>query len=127
MFREREGRRRSSGNNNGGQNAEKILVASRFHYYEPSAISLKIPVVVFEDTTSIEFNKLVSAILMINHKILFLKSSDYTTYIIQVNDSFIKMISSYKFVIFADNTIYSGKAEAHDGVQIPLFVDNKGN
>lgn len=105
------------------QSKQKILISSRFHYYEPSTTSMKIPVVIFEDSSLIEFNTLKACIISLKNKIMFLMTDNYNYYIIQITDSFIKMISNYKFVVFADKTIYSGKEQANDGIQIPLYIN----
>lgn len=102
---------------------QKILISSRFHYYEPSTTSLKVPVVVFEDTSNIEFEKIKACVVSINKKVLFLMADNYNYYIIQVNDSFIKLVSSFKQIIIADKTIYTGKENSNNGVQIPLYIN----
>jgi len=121
MIRTREGRRSNNQNKSKGNN--KIVISSRFHFYDPSAISLKVPVVVFEDTTAINFESLKACIISVSHNIMFLMTEHYDYYIVQVNDSFIKMINHYKFVILADNTIYSGKKESNDGIHVPLYIN----
>lgn len=102
---------------------QKILISSRFHYYEPTTTSLKIPVVIFEDSSLIDFETIKSAIIISDKKLLFLMTSNYNYYIVQVTDSFIKMISIYKYVILGDKKIYSGKKDSGDGIQVPLFIN----
>lgn len=101
---------------------KKILISSRFHYFEPSSNSLNVPVMVFDDITSIEFDIVNAAIVSIKSKILFLMTSNYNYYIISVTDAFIKLVQNYKQIIIADKTIYSGKSDSHHGVQIPLYI-----
>lgn len=119
-------RRSDAQQSNSDVSNQKILISSRFHYYEPSTTSLKIPVVIFEDSSLIEFNTLKACIISIDKKIMFLMTNNYNYYIIQITDSFIKMIRNYKFVIFADKTIYSGKENSNDGIQIPLYINEQG-
>lgn len=119
-------RRNDTNPSNSDVSNQKILVSSRFHYYEPSTTSLKIPVVIFEDSSLIEFNTLKACIISIDKKIMFLMTNNYNYYIVQITDSFIKMIRNYKFVIFADKTIYSGKEQSNDGIQIPLYINEQG-
>lgn len=119
-------RRSDAQQSNSDVSNQKILISSRFHYYEPSTTSLKIPVVIFEDSSLIEFNTLKACIISIDKKIMFLMTNNYNYYIIQITDSFIKMIRNYKFVIFADKTIYSGKEQSNDGIQIPLYINEQG-
>lgn len=119
-------RRSDTQQSNSDVSNQKILISSRFHYYEPSTTSLKIPVVIFEDSSLIEFNTLKACIISIDKKIMFLMTNNYNYYIIQITDSFIKMIRNYKFVIFADKTIYSGKEQSNDGIQIPLYINEQG-
>ncbi len=116
-------RRESNDQISSGTNNQKILVASRFHYYEPSATSLKIPVIIFEDSSAIEFESLNACVVSISKKIMFLMTNEYNYYIIQISESLIKMIRNFQFLIFADKTIYSGKENSNNGIQIPLYIN----
>ena len=102
---------------------QKILISSRFHYFEPSSNSLNVPVMVFEDTTTIDFDILKACIVSINKKVMFLMTSNYNYYIISITDAYIKLLKNYKQIIIADKTIYSGKEDSHPGTQLPLYIN----
>ncbi len=102
---------------------QKILISSRFHYFEPSSNSLNVPVMVFEDTTTIDFDILKACIVSINKKVMFLMTSNYNYYIISITDAYIKLLKNYKQIIIADKTIYSGKEDSHPGAQLPLYIN----
>ena len=102
---------------------KKILISSRFHYFEPSSNSLNVPVMVFEDTTTIDFDILKACIVSINKKVMFLMTSNYNYYIISITDAYIKLLKNYKQIIIADKTIYSGKEDSHPGAQLPLYIN----
>lgn len=102
---------------------QKILISSRFHYYEPSSNSLNVPVMVFDDTSSIDYEIIKACVVSIKTKVMFIMASNYNYYIVAITDAFIKLIQNYKQIIIADKTIYSGKEDSNPGAQIPLYIN----
>ena len=102
---------------------KKILISSRFHYFEPSSNSLNVPVMVFDDVTTIDLDNLKACIIANEKKVMFLMSGNYNYYIVSITDSFIKIVKNYKQIIIADKTIYTGKEDSHSGIRLPLYIN----
>lgn len=101
--------------------AEKTVLSSRFTFHKPTTMSSNIPIIVFKDTTVIEFEEIKACIISKQNKMMFLMNKDCSYYIIPINENFVRVIETYNLVILTSDYIYTNK---DSGItEVPLFID----